>query len=139
MNKIFVDTNILVYAHSIHAGAKHAFAKQAIRSLWESGNGILSTQVLQELCVTLQHRSTPALSTDEVRQVLRDYLLWEVVPNTPPMVVQAYEIQLRHRISFWDAMILLAAEIAGASILYSEDFSAGHKYGSIQVVNPLQK
>jgi predicted nucleic acid-binding protein len=48
-DRIFVDTNILVYAHDADAGEKHAAAALAVADLWESRNGIISTQVLQEL------------------------------------------------------------------------------------------
>ena len=50
---------------------------------------------------------------------------------------QALEIEQRYMISFWDALILNAAEIAGATVVYSEDLSAGQRYGAIQVINPL--
>ena len=68
---------------------------------------------------------------------IRDYATWEVVSNTPESILQALDIEARYMTSFWDALILQAAESAGASILYSEDFAAAQHYGSIQIVNPL--
>jgi predicted nucleic acid-binding protein len=135
--KYFVDTNILIYAHDRAAGAKHDRALQLIERLWTSGEGVLSTQVLQELCINLRRRVAHPPSTDELRQMLQDYLSWEVVVNKPESVLQALEIELRYKISFWDALVLQAAEDSGATILYSEDLSAGQHYGSVQVVNPL--
>ena len=136
-DKYFVDTNILIYAHDRAAGAKHDRALQLIERLWTSGEGVLSTQVLQELCINLRRRVAHPPSTDELRQMLQDYLSWEVVVNKPESVLQALEIELRYKISFWDALVLQAAEDSGATILYSEDLSAGQHYGSVQVVNPL--
>ena len=105
--------------------------------LWTSGEGVLSTQVLQELCINLRRKVTHTLPVEEIRQLIQDYLSWEIVVNTPESVIQALEIEVRYKISFWDALLLHAAESSGAAILYSEDLSARQHYGSIQVVNPL--
>jgi predicted nucleic acid-binding protein len=135
--KYFVDTNILVYAHDRAAGLKRERSLQLMERLWTTGQGVLSTQVLQELCVNLRRKVTPPLPVDEIRCLIQDYLTWEVVVNTSASVIQALEIEVRYKISFWDASILHAAESSGAAVLYSEDLAAGQKYGPIQVVNPL--
>jgi len=136
-NKYFVDTNILLYAHDLAAGQKHDRAQQIIERLWISGEGVLSTQVLQELCVNLQRKVANPLPMEEIRELVRDYLSWEVVVNTPESVIQALEIEIRYKASFWDALILQAAESSGAAVLYSEDLARNQSYGPIQVVNPL--
>lgn len=136
-DKFFVDTNILVYAHDRSAGVKHQRAQMLLEQLWNSGQGVLSTQVLQELCVNLRRKVSPPLPVEEVRLLIRDYATWEVVSNTPESILQALDIENRFRTSFWDALILQAAESAGASILYSEDLATAQHYGSIQIVNPL--
>jgi predicted nucleic acid-binding protein len=136
-DKAFVDTNILVYAHDRSTGAKWQRARSLVERLWESGNGVLSTQVLQELCVNLRRRIAHPLSIQEIRQVIRDYSTWQVVTNSSDSILGALEIEVRHRTSFWDALILQAANAAGASVLYSEDLAAGQKYGPVLVVNPL--
>lgn len=133
----FVDTNILVYAHDSSAGPKHDRAASLIQELWESGEGVLSTQVLQELCVNLQRRTTRPRSGDEIRRLIRDYLGWKVIINTPETIAEALDMQQRYQLSFWDALIICAAETAGASILYSEDLSPDQTYGSFRVVNPF--
>lgn len=136
-DKYFVDTNVLVYAHDRSAGTKHRRASTVIEQLWDSGRGVLSTQVLQELCVNLRRKVRHPLHISELRQLLRDYSTWEVVAGTPASVVEALEIEERYKISFWDALILHAADSAGASILYSEDLNAGQSYRGIRVVNPF--
>jgi predicted nucleic acid-binding protein len=136
-DKCFVDTNIMVYAHDFSAGEKHNRAKQLLEELWHSGRGVLSTQVLQELCVNLRRKVRHPLSFDEIRLLIRDYSTWEIVANTAESVLNALDIEARYRISFWDAMILQAAESSGASTLYSEDLSAGQRYGALRVVNPF--
>ena len=136
-DKAFVDTKILVYAHDRSTGAKHARACTLIEQLWQSGQGVLSTQVLQELCVTLQRNANSPLPAAELRRLIQDYLTWEVVVNGPESVMEALEIQARYKTSFWDALILQAGERAGATTLYSEDLASGHKYGAVRVVNPF--
>ena len=135
--KYFVDTNILIYAHDRSAGAKHDRARQLLEHLWTTGEGVLSTQVLQELCINLRRKVARPLPVEEVRQLIQDYLSWEVIVNQPESVLQALEIEMRYKISFWDALILQAAESSGAAVLYSEDLSTGQNYGMVRVINPL--
>lgn len=72
-DKFFVDTSILVYAHDRSAGVKHQRAQMVLEQLWNSGQGVLSTQVLQELCVNLRRKVSAPLPVEEVRLLIRDY------------------------------------------------------------------
>jgi predicted nucleic acid-binding protein len=105
--------------------------------LWEGGNGALSTQVLQELYLALRKKVSSPLSSAEAEQTLRDYFAWYVVINTPESILRAVKLESRYQISFWDALILQAAEVAQAEILYSEDLNHRQVYGSVRVVNPF--
>jgi predicted nucleic acid-binding protein len=135
--KCFVDTNILVYAHDQSAGTKCRKALLLTQALWDSGNGVLSTQVLQEFYMALRHKVSSPLSASETEQVLRDYFAWEIVVNTRESVIRAISMETRYKISFWDGLILQAAERAGATVLCSEDLSHGQMYGTVRVVNPF--
>lgn len=137
-SKSFVDTDILIYAHDRTAGPKHELARQLLEKLWSTGQGVVSTQVLQELWVNLRRRVAPPLSTQEIRSLIEDYLSWEVVVNTPESILAALEIEERYQLSYWDALVLQAAESCGAAVLYSEDLNAGQRYGAVEVVNPLR-
>lgn len=136
-DKCFVDTNILVYAHDRSAGPKHERARALIEELWSSGQGVLSTQVLQEFYINVRRKAAHPLSKDETRRTVQDYLNWKVVVNTPESVIRALDIEDRYGISFWDALIVASAEICGASILYTEDLAHGQVYASIRAVNPF--
>ena len=136
-DKYFVDTNILVYAHDRDAGEKHERARMLLDRLWDSGQGVLSTQVLQEFCINIRRKVANPLPIEELRLVLRDYQTWEVVTNTPASILAALDIEARYKTSFWDALILQAAETAGATVLYSEDLARNQFYGAVRVVNPL--
>jgi predicted nucleic acid-binding protein len=137
-DKYFVDTNILLYAHDRSTGAKGERARQLISRLWTTGEGVLSTQVLQELCINLRRKVTPPLGIGEIRALVQDYLSWEIIVNGPQSAIQALEIEERYKISYWDALIVHAAEFSGAAVLYSEDLSEGQSYGAVRVVNPLR-
>lgn len=138
-DKFFVDTNILVYAHDRGAGVKHERARSLIESLWNSGGGVLSTQVLQELCVSLRRKTAHPLSIEQLRRLLQDYMSWDVVFNTAESILEALVIEHRYNISFWDALIIQAAGSSGATIVYSEDLADGQTYGPLRVVNPLNR
>jgi predicted nucleic acid-binding protein len=135
--RYFVDTNILMYAHDTAAGAKHERARELVEDLWQSRKGVVSTQVLQELAVNLRRKARRPLDAKATRQVIVDYLAWHVVQNGGDSILEALEVEDRYKISFWDALIVQAAESAGAEVLYSEDLSDGQRYGSVRVVNPL--
>jgi predicted nucleic acid-binding protein len=137
-DKAFLDTNILVYAHEPNTGIKHERARALIEKLWNSSGGVLSTQVLQELCVNLRRKMAKPWTVEETRNLILDYTNWQIVVNTPDSVIEALAMEVDYQISFWDALIVHAAEKSGAAILYSEDLSDGQTYGSVRVVNPFK-
>lgn len=138
-DKYFVDTNILIYAHDTAAGDKHARARALVEDLWASRSGVVSTQILQELAVNLRQKAKKPLDAKTTREVVSDYLTWQVVVNSGDSILEALELEARHQISFWDALVIQAAQMAGAEILYSEDLSDGQRYGTVRVKNPLTR
>jgi predicted nucleic acid-binding protein len=136
-DRYFVDTNILMYAHDSAAGEKHTRAKALVEELWESRSGAVSTQVLQELAVNLRRKAKKHLDAKATRDVISDYLAWHVVVNGGDSILEALELEARYQLSFWDALVVQAAQVAGAEILYSEDLSDGQRYGTVRVKNPL--
>lgn len=136
-DRFFVDTNILMYAHDSTAGEKHEQAKALVEALWETRAGVVSTQVLQELAVNLRKNAKKALDAKATREVVSDYFAWQVVVNDGGSILEALDLEARFQISFWDALVIQAAQVAGAEILYSEDLSDGQRYGTVRVKNPL--
>ena len=136
--KTFVDTNILVYAHDLDAGKKHEIAKSYVTELWESKSGVISTQVLQELYVTLTRKIPSPLQKAQVRRILNNYLTWDVAVNDGATILQASEIEEAYNISFWDAMIVSAAYMKNAEFLLTEDLNEGQQVEGVTIVNPLQ-
>ena len=133
----FVDTNVLMYAHDAAAGEKHQKARALVEHLWQTRSGVVSTQVLQELAVNLRRKAKKPLDARTTRDVVSDYLAWHVVVNDGDSILEALDFEARHRISFWDALVIQAANASGADTLYSEDLSDGQRYGAVRVVNPF--
>ena len=132
---VFVDTNILVYAHDLDADTRHTAARRAVADLWQTpGEAWLSVQVLQEFYVTLVRRGVAAA---EATRAVEDYAGWQVVPSDVSLVLAGVRASQRWQISLWDGLIVEAARRAGASELWSEDLNAGQDYGGVVVVNPL--
>ena len=136
--KIFVDTNILIYAHDKDAGGKHFLARNIITDLWENKNGILSTQVLQEFYVNVTKKIQKPLSKNEAREIIQQYFTWEVVLINNEMILQASRIEEKQKISFWDALIVVAGNQVNASFLLSEDFNHAQRFGNLLVQNPFK-
>jgi predicted nucleic acid-binding protein len=137
-DKYFVDTNILMYAHDTSAGAKHERAKEVVEALWRDRTGVVSTQVLQELSVNLRRKARRPLDVKATREILADYLTWQVIVNGGESILEALDLEIRFQLSFWDALIVQAAQASGAEILYSEDLSDRQTYGSVRAINPLR-
>ena len=137
-DRYFVDTNILMYAHDTSAGVKHGRAKALVEELWRDRTGVVSTQVLQELAVNLRRKAGRPLDVKATREIVADYLTWQVVVNSGESILEALDLEARFQISFWDALVLQAAHAAGAEVVYSEDLSDDQTYGPVRVVNPLR-
>ena len=136
-DKYFVDTNILMYAHDTAAGAKHVRSRALVEELWRDRTGVVSTQVLQELCVNLRRKAARPIDVKATREIVADYLTWQVIVNSGESILAALDLEERYQISFWDALVVQSAQTAGADVLYSEDLSDGQHYGSVRVINPL--
>ena len=134
---VFVDTNLLVYAHNSADARKQAIAAAAVEHAWLTGTGIVSTQVLQEFYVTATRKWIPPLVRDDARQLVAAYSQWRLVQVDTPMILAASELEEAHTISFWDALIVEAARRGGATVLLSEDLQHGRQFGDLEVRNPF--
>ena len=134
----FVDTNVLVYAHDRSAGEKHEKARRLVERLWEERSAVISTQVLQELYVSLRQKASKPLSRSRAAAIIEDYLSWDVVVNDGNSILEALEIERAHHLSIWDALIVHAAITSRAAVLYSEDLNDGQKIAGVRVKNPLR-
>jgi predicted nucleic acid-binding protein len=136
-DRVFVDTNVLVYAHDASAGSKRDQAAALIRSLWDSGDGCLSIQVLQEFFVTVTRKVPQPLAIDEAAGLVSELSQWNVHSPGADDVLGAIDLHARTAVPFWDAMIIRSAAKLGCGLLYSEDLSDGQRYHGVEVCNPF--
>jgi predicted nucleic acid-binding protein len=136
-DRIFVDTNILVYAHDLSAQDRHARAATIVESLWETETGVISTQVLQEFYVTVTRKIKNPLTPAEAREIIRNYLAWPVQINDPETTIRASEIEEKNSLSFWDALIVAAALRLHAKKIITEDLNHGQIIEGVLVENPF--
>lgn len=135
--KTFVDTNILVYAHDLDADEKRQTALTLLTDLWVTGTGIISIQVLHEFYVTITRKISRQVPIHVARGIIENYLAWPLIINDHQTLMHATEIQERHRLSFWDALILAAAYRANAEVLVTEDLNHGLIMEGIRIINPF--
>jgi predicted nucleic acid-binding protein len=136
--KVFVDTNVLVYGRDASEPEKQARAWEWLATLWERRSGRLSFQVLQEYYVTVTAKLSPGLDQESARREVRALLAWQPLPVDARIMEEAWLLQERHRLSWWDALIAGAAQAAGCRYLLSEDFQEGMDLGGIRVINPFR-
>jgi predicted nucleic acid-binding protein len=133
----FVDTNVLAYAHDRSERRKQAIAQAMLDALWRDRAGALSTQVLQEFYVVATRKFDPPMPRGRARQIVALYAEWPVVQIDVLLVLAASELEERHTLSFWDALIVEAARRSGATRLLTEDLQPGRRIGGVSIENPF--
>jgi len=134
---VFVDTNVFVYRFDTAEPAKQRRAEEWIDDLWSSRLGRTSTQVQHELYATLTRRLT--MSREDARTLVSALQAWEPVAVDHEVVERAWRLEDRYSLAWWDALIVAAAQAAGAEVLLTEDLQAGASYGTVRVVNPFEE
>ncbi|MEE9445195.1 MAG: PIN domain-containing protein [Cocleimonas sp.] len=135
--KVFVDTNILVYARDASEEDKQIKAKEWIAHLWKTRSGRLSYQSFNEYYVVTTQRLKPGLSKEKARSDLNALEAWNPITVDKKVIDNAWKIQDRYQFSWWDSLILSAAQVQGCEVLLSEDLQDGQVVGGVRVVNPF--
>ncbi len=133
--RAFLDTNVLVYAHAPDETSRQRVALHLIERLGKSKSAVISLQVLQEFCNVAIKKLR--MRHSELRVCLDDLQRMECVKPNAQLVHAAIDLHERYSISFYDAMIVAAAQAANCAVLYSEDLQAGASFGGVKVVNPF--
>jgi predicted nucleic acid-binding protein len=136
-DKTFVDTNVLVYAHDADAGGRHEIAARLVAELWETRRAVISTQVLQEFYVNATRKIPSPLPRAAARGIVKTYSVWQTEILGPPEILMASELEEQHSLSFWDALIVVAALKGGAATILTEDMSPGRSISGVRIENPF--
>jgi predicted nucleic acid-binding protein len=134
--KVFIDTNILIYAHDLDAAEKHTISATILKHLWETETGIISAQVLQEFYVNVTRKIPNPLPKTKAREIIQSYLMWHVELNDIKTIFAASEFEERYNLSFWDALIVAAACNAKVEKILTEDLNHGQRIEGVFIENP---
>lgn len=134
----FIDTNVLVYAHDVTAGAKTGRAAELIDDLWESGEGCLSLQVFQEFFVNITRKVARPLPPRVAADIIEKLGSWTTHSPTTKDLLAAIDIHDRRKISLWDALVIRSASRLGCKILWTEDLKDGETYEGVRIRNPFR-
>jgi predicted nucleic acid-binding protein len=134
---VFADTNVLVYARDAAEPEKQATAQAWMEHLWANEVGRLSVQVLQEFYVTVTRKLRPSLPAEEARADVRDLAAWRPIRIDEAIVEAAWRLEDRVGLSFWDSLIVAAAQVAGCGTLLTEDLQHDLEIEGLRVVDPF--
>ncbi len=132
-----MDTNVLLYAYDVSAGARHERARELLGRLGQTRLGATSVQVLQEFYVNAVRKIASPLSPEFARERIRVFSRWTTHAPMAHDVIAASEIAEEQQLSFWDAMILRSAGELGCAKLWTEDMNAGQRIRGVEIVNPF--
>jgi len=135
VSKIFVDTNLFVYSIDQRDPIKRDKARNILKRLVEVHQPVISTQVIKEFYVV----ASTKLKADTfiVKNIIHNFRNLEVVNNDLELIEQAIDISTISRLSFWDSLIIAAAEKANCEFVFSEDMNPGQTYRGVMLINPF--
>ena len=132
---VFVDTNVLLYVLDSTDPRKQAAAREWVEALWSSGHGRLSWQVLNEYYENAVRKLRGPAKV--VRSTVEGYAEWGLAEWNLSLLRRGWHWTDQADVSYWDSLIVAAAETTGCRYLLSEDFQEGRSFGSVQVINPF--
>jgi predicted nucleic acid-binding protein len=133
--RVFIDTNVIVYADDADAGAKQRIAQKVLRRHIVASSAVVSTQILQEFFVIATRKlGVPA---EHARRKVELLAQLETVIVRPELVLAAIDLHRLHAISFWDALVVRCAAVSGCTRVLTEDLSHGQVIDGVKVENPF--
>lgn len=135
---VFVDTNVFVYARDASESVKQPIAAEWIEQLWVEQRGRTSMQVLSEYYATVTRKLDPGLSPNEAWEDVDALLAWEPREIGRDVLILARGVEQRYKLSWWDSMIVAAAELQNCAVLLTEDLQHGLVCGTVTIRNPFE-
>lgn len=133
----FVDANVLVYSRDRSEPLKQEIACELLHRLWREQSGRTSIQALNEFYVVVTRKVSAAVPHEHAWQIVEELLDWEPQPIDSPLLHRARSIQIRHKLNWWDCLIVAAAQLQDCPVLYTEDLQHGAVYDGVRVCNPF--
>lgn len=134
---VFVDTNVLVYARDASEPLKQVRAVEWLAYLWRERAGRTSTQVLSEYYVTVTRKLRFGLSAVDAWDDVQALCAWRPQAMDEGVLRRGREIEMRYELSWWDSLVIAAAQVQGCAVLLSEDLQDGGMYGGLLVRSPF--
>ena len=134
---VFVDTSVFVHARDARDPAKQARAEEWLTVLWREFMGRTSVQVLSEYYYNVTRKLVPGVARDEAWMDTRLLLAWDPLPVNAELLRRAREVEQRWQLSWWDSMVVAAAQLQGCALLLTEDLHDGAVYGGVTVRSPF--
>jgi predicted nucleic acid-binding protein len=134
---VFVDTNVFVYARDASEPSKQPRAGEWIRELWLAQRGRTSVQVLSEYYNTVTRKLRPGIERDDAWDDVNALFAWQPQKIDRHLLELARAIERRHGLSWWDSMIVAAAQLQNCEVLLSEDLQHGWTCDTVTVHNPF--
>ena len=137
MAKVFFDTNILVYTVDKKDPEKTRVSRETIKSVTQNHSPVISTQILQEF----YNAATSKLKIDKIaaKNIVHNFRNMEIVTIDLILIEQAIDVSVLFQLSFWDSLVIAAAEQANCSYLISEDLNSGQRIRGMEIINPFKK
>jgi predicted nucleic acid-binding protein len=135
---VFVDTNILLYSLSAVAPAKRQVSEEWLQRLWRERSGRISMQVANEYYHNLTRKSDPGLAPDKAWAEASAYFAWQPLVTDESVLTRAFSVQQRYQLSWWDSLIVAAAQLQSCTMLLTEDLHDGAQFGDVRVCNPFK-
>ena len=138
MSVSFFDTNVLVYSIDTDQPDKQAIAQARLTGTTAAGQATISTQVLQEFYWTITRKLSRRFDAARADRAVRDFARLPTIQVDVPIILTATARVQTANLSFWDALIVESALVAGATRLLTEDLQHGQLFdGRLRVENPF--
>lgn len=134
-DKIFLDTNVLVYLQNHLEPQKQLHCRNALNALESKAVFVLSTQVLQEFYVIMTRKMEA--NPVQVKSVIQHFRKFEVVLIDGDAITNAIDLSILNQLSFWDSLVITAAQKANCSRILTENLNDEQIIGGLQISNPF--
>jgi predicted nucleic acid-binding protein len=137
MHAVFVDSNVLIYSQDATDSGKRTQALDWLERLWQTRTGRISFQVLREVYVNVTRKVPTPLPIPRAQALVRLFLAWNPRPEDAEFFEVSWEIEARFKLTWWDSMIVAAAQLSECRFLLTEDLQEGMSLNELTVINPF--